>query len=335
MKSSTHRSSWLAAKPPTVAIELASRRVTVAELSASPGGPVVAAYASETLPDDAIAPALAGVNIPDPALVADAVRRAFERAGLRPPRRAALVVPDSVARVSLLNFEQLPARAADLDQLVKWQIRKATPFPLEEAQIAHQIAHAEAGGHAVVATVARRDVVAQYEAVADALGIHAGLVDLASFNVANAVIAVESGRTGAGSAGSDPSPGSANEDWLLVCLAPEATTLAIVRGEALMFYRHRAAADEPLAALVHQTAMYHQDRLAGSTFARVWLAGTTLTDGGAERARREVGSLLGVSAETVDIRPAAGLRDRIMTTPDVLDALAAPVGVLLRERKAA
>jgi hypothetical protein len=57
--------------------------------------------------------------------------------------------------------------------------------------------------------------------------------------------------------------------------------------------------------------------------------------GGADRARRDIGDLLGVSAATVDIRPAAALRDRISASPDVLDALAAPVGLLLRERKAA
>jgi hypothetical protein len=225
-----------------------------------------------------------------------------------------------VARVSLLTFEQLPARPADLDQLVRWQIKKATPFPLEEARVGYQVVHAEGGGGSVLATVARRDVIAQYEAVTEAIGVHAGIVDLASFNVLNAVMA---------------SGAAVPADWLLVCLAQDATTLAIMRGEQLMFYRHRAAVDEPLAALVHQTAMYHEDRLGGSKFARVWLAGSALAEGGGERARKEIGDLLGIMAEPVDIRPAAGLRDRISAGPEVLDALAAPIGVLLRERRAA
>ena len=42
-----------------------------------------------------------------------------------------------------------------------------------------------------------------------------------------------------------------------------------------------------------------------------------------------------VPVETVDFRRAAELRSRIDITPDVLDALAAPVGILLRERRAA
>jgi hypothetical protein len=105
-----------------------------------------------------------------------------------------------------------------------------------------------------------------------------------------------------------------------------------------MFYRHRAAVDEePLSALVHQTAMYHEDRLGGSKFAKVWLCGAALAGnaGDADRAKREIGERLGVSADAVDVRRAAGLSDRIPPDADALDALAASVGVLLRERKAA
>ena len=80
--------------------------------------------------------------------------------------------------------------------------------------------------------------------------------------------------------------------------------------------------------------MYHEDRLGGSAFSRVWLAGGSLADRGADRARTDISTRLGVSAEAVDIRPAAALRDRIQAAPDVLDALAAPIGVLLREKVA-
>ena len=125
----------------------------------------MSAFASEPLPAGAIVPALTGSNIADVATVADALRRALERAGLRSPRRAALVVPDSVARVSLLPFEQMPNRASDLDQLIRWQLRKATPFPIEEAQVSHFRASGDGKAATLAAVVARRDVIAQYEAV--------------------------------------------------------------------------------------------------------------------------------------------------------------------------
>ena len=309
------RSSSFAPAPPSLAIEIASRRVTVVQVGRSSGGPTIAAHATEAIPPGAVVPALTGTNIADVAAVADPLKRALDRAGLRSARRAALLVPDGAARISLLTFEKVPAKAADFDQLVRWQLKKATPFPIEEAQVSYFPAHASSGHATFAAVAARRDVIAQYESVADAAGIHAGLVDLSSFNVMNAVMA-------AGAA--------ANDDWLVVCLAPEGTTLAILRGTQLMFYRHRPSVDaEPLSALVHQTAMYHEDRLGGRKFGRVWLSGAA-----SEQARREISERLGVRAEPVDVRPAASLRDGAASA-EVLETLAAPVGVLLRERKAA
>ena len=103
-----------------------------------------------------------------------------------------------------------------------------------------------------------------------------------------------------------------------------------------MFYRHRGVVDEePLSALVHQTAMYHEDRLGGERFSHVWLCGASFA-GGAADARREIAARLGVSAGDRR-RPIRRRRcgDRIDATPGTLDALAAPIGVLLRDRRAA
>jgi len=306
--------------PPTVAIELASRRLTVVEVSHGLKGATVVGYASEALPPEALVPAATGVNIPNVGVVAEALKRALERAGVKNTRRAALIVPDSVARVSLLSFEQLPARASDAEQLIRWQVKKSTPFPIEEAHITWFPASKSDAATVIGATVARRDVLAEYEAVAAAVGIHPGLVDLASLNVMNAVISANAA--------------SAN-DWLLITIAPDATALAIGRGADLMFYRHRSRVDnEPLSALVHQTAMYHEDRLGGTKFSRVWLCGGGLGRE-AEQMRQEIHQRLNVPVEAVDIRPAADLGGRISASTDVLDALAAPVGVLLRDRRAA
>jgi Tfp pilus assembly PilM family ATPase len=310
-----------ASQPPSVAFEIAGGRVTVAEVTVSTSGLVVSAYASESLPDDAVTPALSGVNVPDPAVVTAALRRACEKAGVRPPKRAALVVPDSVARVSLLTFEQLPQKAADIDRLIRWQIKKSTPFPVEDALIASVVTHTAPGATTVAAVASQRDTISQYEAALSGMGVHAGVVDLASINVLNAILA----------GGNAPA-----DDWLLVCLARESTSLAIIRQGSLMFYRHRLAVDdEPLGALVHQTAMYHEDRLGGGRFSRVWLCGSAWAEGGGDAMRREISQRLGVQADAVDVRTAASLGDRLTPGAEALDALAAPLGILVRERKVA
>lgn len=311
----------LAPHPPSIAFEIAAGRVTVAEIAVQGGETVVSACASEPLPDDAVTPSLSGPNVPDAGVVTAALRRACDKAGVRPPKRAALIVPDTIARVSLLTFEDLPARAADVDHLVRWQVRKTTPFPIEEARVAPVVTQRAPGATTVAAVVARQAAIREYEHAVEGLGTHVGMVDVASFNVLNAILA----------AGNAPA-----DDWLLVCLARESTTLAIIRQGSLVFYRHRLAVDdEPVGVLVHQTAMYHEDRLGGTAFSRVWLCGSAWVAGGGDAVRREVSERLGVQADAVDVRAAATLRDRITPGPDALDALAAPLGALLRDRKVA
>ena len=73
-------------------------------------------------------------------------------------RRVALVVPDSIAKVSLVRLESVPARAQDLDQLIRWHVRKSAPFPIEEAQVTYSPgAPAPDGGREFVVALARRD----------------------------------------------------------------------------------------------------------------------------------------------------------------------------------
>jgi Tfp pilus assembly PilM family ATPase len=250
--------------------------------------------------------------------VVGALRGALDRLGSR-PRRTALIIPDVAAKVSLVRFEQVPARREDLDQLVRWQLRKSTPFPLDEACVTYSQASRTADGTEFLAAVARRAVVHEYEGVCEAVGAYAGLVDLATLSVLNLFVAA------------DPPPSG---DWLVVHMRPEYTTLAIMRDEHVIFYRNRAEDEEQsLHDLVHQTAMYYEDRLSGQGFARVLLGGSGRTPGAVEMARRELEERLGAPVEPIDPSRAAAVTDRIGVTPDLMDVLASLVGMLLRTRR--
>jgi Tfp pilus assembly PilM family ATPase len=307
MSAASRLPSWLTPSPVDLAIEISSRRVTVAQVAAT----AVAACGSEPLPPEAITPQFIGPNVELRQVVL----------GVKPAKRVALVVPDSIARVTLVSLEHVPEKAADLKAVLDFHVKKATPFPLDEARVGHTRIHADAAATTFAVVVTRLDVLSQYEAIPSALGMHAGIVELASFNMINAVLA---------------SPAPPGGDWLLVSIAAEATTLAIVRGSTLMFYRQRPTVDnEPLSALVHQTAMYHEDRMGGTAFSRVVLCGAAQGSGGAERVRSEIAARLGLPAEGIDARATAAVRTQLSSAPDLLDALAAPVGLLLRERQVA
>ncbi len=313
---------WLASPWPSVCVEFAARRVTVVAVSHRGLPAVLTGHATEALPDGALVPALNAVNVQDRAAVTAAVRRALDHVGVR-PRRVGIVLPDSVAKVSLLRFEKVPSRAQDLEHLIEWQVRKAAPFRPEEAQIAYTPgASIGEDGREFIVSLARRDVVEEYERACADVGASAGLADLATFNLVNAVLV--------------SSRGALAGDWLLVHWTPEYSTLALVRGADLIFFRSRPnEGEEGLADLVHQTAMYHEDRLGGGGIPRVILAGAAAA--GAERAehmRRSVQERIGAPVESIDPRGAATLRDRIGASQELLDVLAPPLGLLLRERAA-
>jgi type IV pilus assembly protein PilM len=314
---------WLSSRPPSAALEIDARRVSGVIVSKQGGSHVLSAYATEPLPAGAVEPALNATNVHDSAALASAIGAVLDRLGPR-PRRVALVLPDTVAKLSLLRFEKIPAKTQDLDQLIRWQIRKAAPFKSEDAQLAWIPGVAlPGGGREYFVTVARRDVIEGYESACVAAGVYPGIVDLASVNLVNAVLAVDGGDAPA-------------SDWLLVHVAAGYNTVAVVRGRDVIFFRTRPAEPgEELADLVHQTAMYHEDRLGGGCFSRVVLAGASSFGAeAAERTRRDLEQRVGSPVEPLDFRGAVALRDRIAAGPDLLDALGPAVGVILRERVA-
>jgi Tfp pilus assembly PilM family ATPase len=307
---------------PPVAVEIAAGRIAAASLEWRGGRPVVATHAVELIADSALVPSLTAANTHDRAAVMTALNRVLEKMGR--PRRIALAVPDVVAKVSLVRFEKVPARQADLDQLVRWQVRKTAPFPIEEAQVAYVPGAAAGDGYEFIVSLARREVIQEYEQLCAEAGAYAGLVDLATFNVINAVLA---------------SKGAPSADWLLVNVAADYTSIALLRGPHLIFFRNRVADTEgTLADLVHQTAMYYQDRLQGTGFSRVFLAGAATAGAGqagdVEQLRRTLEERLGTPVDAIDPREAAALTDRITAAPALLDSLAPLVGLLLRDREA-
>jgi hypothetical protein len=313
---------------PTVAVEVAAHQVSAAGIEYRSGTALVATHATEPLPPGALVPSLTAGNVHNRQAVVDVVRRVLERTGR--PRRIGLVVPDLVAKVSFVRFEQPPSRAADLEQLVRWQVRKTAPFAVDEAQVSFVPGLKAADGQEFVVSLARRAIVEEYESICAEAGAHAGIVDLATFNVINAVLASAAPVLASG----------ADADWLLVNIAPDYASIAILRGKHLIFFRNRVADEEgTLPDLVHQAAMYYEDRLSGGGFARVFLTGAAGAGPrhaqDAEPFRRSLQERLGTSVENVDPRYAAALTDRIAAEPALLDTLAPLVGLLLRGRDAA
>ena len=219
--------SWLASPPLEAALEISPAAVSVAVLGGRSSNPVVQGYAVEPLPPGAVTPSLTSTNIADPDAVARALDSACQSLGLK-PKRVALVIPDVAAKVSLVRFDQTPTRRDDLNQLIRWQVKKSTPFPVDDACLTYTAGAHNAGGSEFVVVVARRETIREYEGVCERIGIEAGLVDISTFAVINLFLSSNLGTAG---------------DWLVVHMRPEYTSIAILRRDDVLFFRNRAEGD--------------------------------------------------------------------------------------------
>src|SRR5262249_37314268 len=148
---------------PTVALELAAHQASAASIEYRSGTAVVLAHATEPMPPGALVPSLTAAHVHNRQAVVHVISRLLDRT--RRPRRIGLVVPDLVAKVSFVRFEQPPSRTADLEQLVRWQVRKTAPFAVDDAQVSFVPGLKAADGQEFVVSLARRMIVEEYESV--------------------------------------------------------------------------------------------------------------------------------------------------------------------------
>jgi len=225
---------WLDESPrPHLVCELAAAGVAAARVS-SRGRRALESHAFEAIPAGAILPSPVDLNLADPAAVGDALGRVLSRVNGH-SHEFALIVPDEVVRVFLLQFEAFPRSAAEAALLLRFRLRKSVPFDSEEASVSYSLQpggppSAPAGSIHVLAAIAQRKIIRQYEELLETHGHRVGIV-LSSTLAALPLV-------------DDSRPS------LLARMAGNTLTTAIVRTGALAVYRCTAlhAAPESIVA---------------------------------------------------------------------------------------
>ena len=297
-------------------IEVACDRLTAVSLYRDSKG-LCATVVSESLPLGLLTPDLNTTNIADPKALAELLGGVLGRLPSK-PNKIALVIPDSVAKVSLVSLEEVPSKAAELDELVRWKLGKSAPFRMEDAQVAYDEGTlTEMGGREFMVSIVRRDILEEYEAMCVRAGAHPGVVDLSGFSVINAILSVGKALLG---------------DWLLVYVACGYCSVAVMQKHRLVMFRHKISKGvDGLVDLVHQTSMYYQDRIAGGGLNQVYLViGTSSLESKArDMVRSSLESDLGLKIAFIEL----GLKG--LSTAGLVgdsDLLAAPIGLLLRDQ---
>jgi len=190
----------------------------------------------------------------------------------------AVVVPDSTARIAFLTVENPSNNPEEQQTFIRWKLKKSIPFDVDAAQVAYRILGPHRGGPGVDVLVALspRSVVREYEAIFDALDIHAGTVlpsTLAALNVFT------------------PPSG----DALFVKVAPDCVTTTVFQGRRIQFYRR--VTDASLYDAIYPTVLYYQDKLGGNALQHLYVCGY---DGDLQMSLEQIQEKLGLSAQRVE-----------------------------------
>src|SRR5262245_6669285 len=197
----------------------------------------------------------------------------IQREGLK-TRAVSIVLPDHLARVSIIALEELPRTRRELLELVKWKMKKAVPFKVEDASVDYQVMPAsgiegeQTKGYNILAVLMPRAVVQEHEDVFTRQAIHAGLVDLSSFSLLHLYKSV---------IGKDVPEG----DYMLLNATPAFFTVMIHRNSQPIFYRCKSVSltgdgsselsDRLLNREIQASLLYYQERLHGKVLARVYV----------------------------------------------------------------
>jgi hypothetical protein len=93
--------------------------------------------AAEPVPEGTFQLGPVGLQAVDRELLSGVVATIQERFG--GPRRVAVVIPTAWSRIHLLEFDQLPRRTAEIQDVVRWRLKKLLPVSPAELRLAPRL----------------------------------------------------------------------------------------------------------------------------------------------------------------------------------------------------
>ena len=253
----------------------------------------------------AIRPLPAGVVRPQPLadniLRASAVQEALQHvlgSVANGRQQCVLLVPDLLARIVLLEFEQLPARTEEMEALLRWRLKKDLPFDVQQGVLSYRVQAARENKREVIVAVCLRGLVRQYEECLERLGLQPGWVGLSTL----AALGCLEGGSGA--------------PRLLAKRDSTSLSLALIQGSDLRLFRSLPTtaesseqSDKTLFEKLYPVLVYFADQ-SRQPVCEVVLAGPSGKQGGLTRqVEKEVGcrvTEISLRAFDVPLSPASG-----------------------------
>jgi hypothetical protein len=275
---------FVAPPTPNVAAGFVDDNFAVVDVRRGRRGFSLAASAVTQLPVGLITPSFESLNIQDAAELAGVITQTAEAAGLSNRKRWSVAVPDATARTLVVALETKPANARELNEVLEWKLERLVTVPPAELRTSRQKLHSVGGEDHYLITVARNEVLSQYESVFADLGWKTGLILPRHMGEAQWLMW-------------DDSVG----DKMLVTANQSGFTSLIVRNGEPALVRTFVCERDSIPDELHRFALYYRDRLGNGGGAANALS-RMLVLGGIDlaEARRAVADALESEPRTID-----------------------------------
>ena len=243
---------------PAVAVEITERAVSAARGSSAG----LSAWFSARLPEGAVRSAAVQQNLIDREPVLELLRAARRRLA---PQGApvALVLPDCVAKIAVLQVDALPRRREEVDDLVAWRLKKTLPYRADEARLSWEsFAPDDDGKRLLLAAALRRRTLEEYEGLLAEAGFETGAVSTATLALAERL------------------PEPEERDSLLLNVGRSWFSMLVTDGRRPLFFRSKAIPEGERAAGLREafvarelvpTVEYYRRRVGGRGLGRLAL----------------------------------------------------------------
>ncbi len=163
---------------PAVAIEIDRGQLTLVRVTNHRRSrPVLEAFRVQPAPEHAVGASIFRPNLGSLDDITRQARELFHASGTK-PGRVSLILPDNLAKVSIVTLPERPSTRKQLREMLRFKLRRSVPFRLEEAAISSYALPGPGPELHLLVAVMMRAVVEQYEAAFEAAGARPGLVDL-------------------------------------------------------------------------------------------------------------------------------------------------------------
>ena len=259
---------WLVdPEPPGLGLDLRTGELALARLSRKRGAEKLDACLTAPIASGVVIFSMLEPNVIDENELQKVIESALAQAGATAARRIALTLPDHVSRISVVELPDAPGSQTELEELLKFRLKKSLPFDIESARIAYE--QLPSSEPAFLTGVMHESVVSQYEELFFNMGFRVGLIKPVTVSLLGLLSPIAYREL---APGDDFFFVNVERDYFTVSLVRDREIPVLVRTLGLRSTDSAAAiyGEEDLLQEVIPTAIYYREKLQGSTLARIY-----------------------------------------------------------------